>query len=265
VEAKTDQWGRVERNPDGYHPAFVDIEGHRADILVSDGTDIRMGQTRLTAEMKVSSILREQVAGTAVKRRWLRPLHLFLDDTYYHRAGWHYSDTYYGGANAAGAANAGKLLVFDDQFSYGAQWEGTDAGRYPNHLLGRGTRLNKDRLATSNEAEGFDARRKDKPVWSVDLPLIVRGMCLADAPGGEKSGLLFVAGAVEKKPDEPDQLAPYRGNGPANLWILSTADGKKTAEIALSAQPVFDGLAAARSRLFASLADGSVVCLGMRE
>ena len=265
VEVETDpKWGHVTRCPDGYFPKYADIEGHRADILVSDGTDIRMGQTRLTPEMQVSSILREQVVGTAVKRRWLRPMHVFLDDTYYQRVGWHYSDTYYGGGNAAGAAHAGKLLVFDATLSYGAQWEGTDAGRYPNHLLGAGTRLNADRLETGNKAEGFDALRNDKPVWSLDLPMIVRAMVLADTSDGN-GRTLFVAGPPESKPGAPDQLAPYRGRGPGKLLALSAADGKKLSELDLSAQPVFDGMAAAGGRLYVSMTDGSVICLGAKQ
>ena len=261
VEVEKDpKWGHVYRCPDGYFPQYIDIEGHRADILVSDGVDLRMGQTRITPDLKVSSILREQAAGTAVKRRWLRPMHVFLDDTYNNRVGWHYSDAYYGGGNAAGAANAGKLLVFDDQFSYGAQWEGTDQGRYPNHLPGAGTRINADRLETANEQKGFDALRKDKPAWSVDVPLKVRSMVLADAPNG-KGRILFVAGPVEKKPGEPEQLAPYRGLGAGKLLALSATDGKILLELDLPAQPIFDGMAAANGKLFLSLADGSVICL----
>ncbi len=273
IEVKTNKWSRVVQCPDGYFPHYIDIEGARADILVSDGTDIRMGQTRLTPTMQVSSILREQAAGKAVKRRWLRPMHLFLDDSYNNRVGWHYADTYHGGGNAAGAANAGKLLVFDDEFSYGAQWEGTDAGRYPNHLLGFGTRLNADRLKTVNEAKGFEALRKDKPVWSLDVPLIVRGMCLTDSPdGGVRT--LFVAGPIEKQPGEPNQLAPYRGQCPGKLMVLTTADlpipededaaklQRVLSELDLPAQPVFDGLASAANKLYLSLTDGTVVCLG---
>jgi hypothetical protein len=262
----TNQWGRLETTPEGYHRNCIDIEGARADILVSDGVDIRMGQTRITPELETSSVLREKAAGTAPKRRWLRPLHLFLDDTYYHRAGWHYSDDYLGGANAAGAANAGKLLVFDDKHSFAMQWEWEPGGRYPNHVIGQGSRINCDSLDTRNkgwrteEVRGFSAFRREDPVWRKGLSLIVRGMILA--PRTDSDGkLLFVAGPVERREDDPDPLAPYRGEGDGKLVVLDAAEGKQLAELGLPSQPVFDGMAAAGGRLFISMTDGSVVCL----
>ena len=145
-EVTTNQWNRVEKTPKGYFPSYCDIEGARSDILVSDGVDLHMGQTRITTELETSSSLVEAAAGKLTGRRWLRPMNGFLDDTYFHRVGWHYSDRYYGGGNAAGAASAGKLVVFDDAFAYGLQWEGEARGRYPNHLIGNGTRLVADHL-----------------------------------------------------------------------------------------------------------------------
>lgn len=261
LEVEKDKHGRLNRNPAGYFPEYVDIEGARADILVSDGVDVRMGQTRITPDMKISSILHEQAAGAPVGRRWLRPLHLFLDDTHFHRAGWVYLDTYHGGGNVAGAANAGKMLAFDDARTWSAQHEGSDAGRYPNHLLGEGTVINADAQETGNERRGFDMRRKDKPLWSTRIPLVVRAMLLAR--GREDSGkILLVAGTIEKQPGEPGQIAPYRGLGPGRLYVLSAADGRTLGELDLDAAPVWDGMAAAAGRLFISLNDGRLICLG---
>jgi outer membrane protein assembly factor BamB len=47
-----------------------------------------------------------------------------------------------------------------------------------------------------------------------------------------------------------------------SLSVLSTADGKKTGEKKLPGSPVWDGMAVAYGRLYVSLDDGSVVCLG---
>jgi len=261
-EVKKNQWGRLERTRNGYYTDYVDIEGARADILVSDGVDVRMGQTRITPDLKISSILREQVAGTAPEgRRWLRPMHLFLDDTYFHRVGWHYSDQYYGGGNAAGAANAGKILVFDDQHSYGAQWEWEPGGRYPNHIIGQGTRLTCDLLSTENERRGFGASRQDDPVWTHVQPLIIRAMVLARATGSPGKAL-FVAAPLERKDTDPDPLAPHLGRSAGQVGVFSATDGKLLGQTDLPAQPVFDGMAAADGRLFLSLTNGRLVCLG---
>ncbi|MHC4249628.1 MAG: outer membrane protein assembly factor BamB family protein, partial [Planctomycetota bacterium] len=46
------------------------------------------------------------------------------------------------------------------------------------------------------------------------------------------------------------------------LLILSTSDGKKLSEQKLPGPPVWDGVAAAYGRLYITLADGTVLCLG---
>ena len=52
----------------------------------------------------------------------------------------------------------------------------------------------------------------------------------------------------------------------APVWLLALAasDGRELARYPLDAPPVFDGLAAARGRLYAALENGRVVCLGPR-
>ena len=46
------------------------------------------------------------------------------------------------------------------------------------------------------------------------------------------------------------------------LWVLSSADGTRTAEFPLDAVPAYDGIAVANGRVYVSLRNGSVVCLG---
>jgi len=48
----------------------------------------------------------------------------------------------------------------------------------------------------------------------------------------------------------------------AGLLVVSTADGSKQAAADLDVPPVFDGLIAASGRLYVSLSDWSLVCLG---
>ena len=56
--------------------------------------------------------------------------------------------------------------------------------------------------------------------------------------------------------------AAFMGRQGAVIRLVSAADGKKLAEYKLESTPVFDGMIAARSRLFISLEDGSLVCFG---
>ena len=46
---------------------------------------------------------------------------------------------------------------------------------------------------------------------------------------------------------------------------MAKDDGKRLAEHKLNGPPVFDGMAAARGRLYVCTMDGAVHCLGVRE
>jgi len=48
----------------------------------------------------------------------------------------------------------------------------------------------------------------------------------------------------------------------ALLWAVSAVDGKRLAQLELDALPVWDGMAAAKGRLYLTTADGSVRCFG---
>jgi hypothetical protein len=70
---------------------------------------------------------------------------------------------------------------------------------------------------------------------------------------------LFVAGTPDVV-DPEDPWAAFEGRKGGVLWAVSTADGKKLAEYSLDHPPVFDGMAAARGRLYISTTDGNVAC-----
>ena len=58
------------------------------------------------------------------------------------------------------------------------------------------------------------------------------------------------------------QDAALKGAEGAILLAVSAADGKTLARIAVDGLPTWDGLAAARGRLYLSTTDGRVICLG---
>jgi len=107
--------------------------------------------------------------------------------------------------------------------------------------------------------------------WSMDRPPFeARALVLA-------GGTLFAAGPPEVlnqtkaffRLDDPetkaalaDGAAALAGTKGARLWALAARDGAKLAEIALESPPVFDGMAAAKGRLYLSTLAGQVVCLG---
>jgi len=94
--------------------------------------------------------------------------------------------------------------------------------------------------------------------WTSDIPLTGKAMVLAD-------DIVFVAGTpVYFPPNHPAAKyeAAYDGNLGGLLWAASAADGSKLAEYKLEAPPCWDGMAAAYGRLYLSMKDGSVMCMG---
>ncbi|MEA3226097.1 MAG: hypothetical protein U9Q07_09115, partial [Planctomycetota bacterium] len=103
---------------------------------------------------------------------------------------------------------------------------------------------------------------KPKPFWADEQSLIVRAMVLT-------SGKLVVAGPpdLRKKEagilaylNEEDSLASFKGQKGVMLRVVSTADGGTVSEQKLDAMPVFDGMSAARGRVFVSLRNGQIQC-----
>ena len=107
-------------------------------------------------------------------------------------------------------------------------------------------------------------------LWSSAVPVLVRAMVLTP-------DTLFVAGLSdvldEKKLNDnlndpalrakaAEQSEAWLGRKGGVLLAVSPGDGRTLARHKLAAPPVFDGMAAANQRLFISLEDGAVVCLG---
>jgi len=89
--------------------------------------------------------------------------------------------------------------------------------------------------------------------WSFYLPIRVRAM----VPAGER---LLVAGPPDVvDPDDP--LGAFEGRKGALLRVFSTVSGEQIAEYELHSPPVFNGMAAARGRLFLTTVDGHLVCM----
>jgi len=98
--------------------------------------------------------------------------------------------------------------------------------------------------------------RADPPLWKQWLAVRIRAMV-------KTRDLLFVAGPPDVfDPEKP--FDAFEGRRGASLVAVSPRDGKKVGELPLDAPPVFDGLIAVDGRLFASLEDGSLVCLAKR-
>jgi hypothetical protein len=194
------------------------------------------------------------------------PLHLmanagFLDDSWFDRAYWFYGRFWPGHYNIPQGPKVGQVLVFDGRMTYGLNPYTEMRGMSPAFTPGKGGYL---LFADSNDAEpaapparGWAIRRTQPPKWSVRIPVRARAMVLA-------ADTLLLAGPPDIV-DEADPYAALEDRRGGLLWAVSTADGRKLAELKLDAEPVFDGMAGAGGRLYMATADGKVICLGKSD
>ncbi|MCA9224594.1 MAG: PQQ-binding-like beta-propeller repeat protein, partial [Planctomycetales bacterium] len=106
--------------------------------------------------------------------------------------------------------------------------------------------------------------------WNQDLPMFVSALALAGKT-------LYVAGPpdmvneeesfarlTERDPRVQEQLAQQaaalEGQQGSLLWAVRPETGERLATIQLPALPTWDGMAAARGRLYLSTQDGKITC-----
>ena len=246
------------------------------DILSSDGSSIFMRQMRFD------------------KHGVARPSNVphlfsaagFLDDSWWHRTYWQYGTGMPGGYTrwfAPGETrHAGRLMVKDGKRVYGFgrrnqyDYMGSHVGLGKMKYL-----LYAAELPGALKGEKQVPKAKTKPLrWNQDKPnlpslwekragLLVRGMVLS-------GDTLFVAGPPDLLGEAPGQTPhPYErvsveslraqrdaldGRKGAVLRAFSAETGETLSELELYGLPAWDGLIAARGRLYLTMQDGTVIC-----
>jgi hypothetical protein len=116
----------------------------------------------------------------------------------------------------------------------------------------------------------WSAKKPDIPtLWKGKIDLLARGMVLCGK-------VLFVAGPPDLFGTAPgaaphpyvpasaeslrSQREALQGKQGSLLWAVSADNGKKLSETKLSGLPAWDGLIAARQRLYLTMQDGTVKC-----
>ncbi len=239
------------------------MEGVLPDVLSADGTNVFMRHARFDADGR--------------QRGGLVP-HLFasvgfLDGSWWHRTYWMLGPVMrsgYGGWPRAGMRNpAGRLLVVDDGAVYGfgrnqyahiGAHVGIDGASVFHFKPNRDEKHRQTfyRLFASGRVETTDKRGNKRSAyetrWSRQVPCLARAMVLA----GET---LLLAGPPDPF-ESDDPTAVLEGSKGGVLLAVAPGDGTVTLRHALASPPVFDGMAAARGRLYLSLEGGTVVCMG---
>jgi hypothetical protein len=94
-------------------------EGARNDVLVSDGESIYIMQLRFNKKLQPNPAKTESLLGDRKLGRRVFSTAGFLDDEWYNRTFWMYSNIWPGFYLANQASNSGQLLVFDEETTYG--------------------------------------------------------------------------------------------------------------------------------------------------
>jgi len=186
----------------------------------------------------------------------------FLDDAWYNRTFWMYSETWPGFHIANRGAKTGQLLSVDRQKTYAVQAFPRRNLQSPLFTPGQAGYL---LLADDNDNEplipdytrgvpkGIGFTRANPPVWHKWLPVRIRAMVAT-------AEVLFVAGEPDVL-DPQDVMAAFEGRKGSVLLALSCNDGEQLARYEFDAPPVFDGLSASTGRLYLSTTDGKVICM----
>jgi len=187
----------------------------------------------------------------------------FLDDSWFNRTYWMYSETWPGYYIAHRAAKTGQLLVVDERKTYALQEYTRRNLQSPlftpgdkGYLLYADDNDNEPVLPdyTRGVPKGIGFTRSKDPVWFQWIPIRVRAMAVTD-------NALFIAGPPDVL-DPHDIMGSFEGRKGSVLWAVSKQTGRKLSELKLKSMPVFDGMSAAKGKLFISTVNGELLCLG---
>ncbi|MDP6524887.1 MAG: PQQ-binding-like beta-propeller repeat protein [Kiritimatiellia bacterium] len=262
------------------------MEGSLNDLIVSDGKDLYLQQVKFDAKLNRL----EAGKGSSLGELDMGVNHLvatggFLDDTGYDRIFWMHGKRWPGFYLAQHSPKAGQLVVFDESTTYAVkyfyrrhQWSplfipnaqgyllfADDNDNEPGFLDGKktpggmldwlpkGAKTDGYRRGGRGVEKGTGYVRHKPEKWQTMIPLRIRAMVLA-------GDLLFAAG-VPDVVDEKDPLAAFEGRKGGLLQVFSAKDGKLLKSQPLASEPAFDGMIAARGKLYISAIDGKVVCM----
>ena len=215
----------------------------------------------------------------------------FLDDSWFHRSFWIYGKNAGEGHGEYTAprtrTQTGRMIVFDKSrvYSFFAQDVGNNINPRTSYSL---YATNKDiPLPEKTVVEKVDRRGRKKAqakvpagkikhLWELAKPdLLVNAMVLAgrnlflagppDVADEEKTYGFVFGGNDEINRQMRRQEESWQGKQGALLWVVSADTGNKLSQYKIPAIPVWDGMIAANGRLYLSLKDGTVLCMGKRK
>ncbi len=252
----------LHRDPaTGEQPAETqrfDMPGALPDVLSHDGEFVYMRHLAFEPD---------DLAGGPVRAHLYSPAG-FLNGDWWHRTYWihgtHFYSGYIGWYFSGRETPAGRLLVVNDSSIYGYgyaldSYRGATGREYRLFAIDRAPLApqpprNYDRAKRSFVGKG-NRTSSIGFKWSRKARVISRAMLLA----GDR---LFMAGPPE---GALRAGAGFEGAEGGRLAVVSAASGETLRRYELDGLPAYDGMAAARGRLYLSMKDGRVLCLGRAD
>ena len=168
-----------------------------------------------------------------------------------------------------------QLIVHDNETVFGFRAYLSTARGGPWHVLGSGYTLFAAPLLAENPSSakrplvgalpadyayvpGQDSRLLRAFAWSQKVPVRASAMVLTE-------DALLLAGSPDVVLPTTDPHASLRGELGGRLLVVSRAGGDTLAEYNLEAPPTWDGMAVASGRLFMTMQDGTVSCMGLAQ
>ncbi len=218
--------------------------GFKNDIPVTDGKRIYLRHKAFNIDLKDARRRQQHIVPAAG----------FTDSTPQHRTYWTVSSGLLFGCRSPAGINIkkqwnvpwGDILVSDGERFFEVRGDPVKRHSYFDPRLG-------GYLLYAGALEG-----KRNKLWSSRIKINGEAMVMA----GE---ILFVAGRpLYFPPNHPVEKfqKSYAGELGGVLLAIRAGDGEKLAEVKLDSPVVWDGMSAANDRLFVSLTDGTVMCLG---
>jgi outer membrane protein assembly factor BamB len=186
-----------------------------------------------------------------------------LDDTWWHRTYWLWGERAWGRASGWAVMPryrpSGRILVTDVStvFGYGRTSVGRSRSLQGYHLFRADKKVVPiDKKITNNNLAlaKYQKPAKVNHHWSREVPMVVRGMALAE-------NALFAAGPLMTSSNGDLREPALDAGCPAAVMAFRIDDGQDLARCEIEAQPVFDGMALAYGRVYLATVMGDVVCL----
>ncbi|MFC1499216.1 PQQ-binding-like beta-propeller repeat protein, partial [Verrucomicrobiota bacterium] len=239
--------------------------GVQSDVLVSDGENIYLRHRKFSPtleSLKTDHIKTEHLSFLRKTGLRLYASSGFTDDSFNNRVYWLVGENY------------GNIMAFDAATTFGVKmYRRRRAGQFwsldfvpaqDGYLIYSAPSREMEKKITESgttmKIEGpgaFFTGLNEKHIWDATVPVRIQAMAAADKT-------LWVAGPPDVV-DKEDPYGAYEGRKGGIVAAFAKDSGKKLTEFKIDSPPIFDGISIAGNRVYLSLKDGTLVCLGQNN